>query len=118
MQEADEESQLYDDSSYVFTADASNVPETMIEQLLAERDEDALVAHQFEEALVELQCGQKGHWRAECPKRLHSQPASGPPQLQPTNMLISASGVNDDDDEDVFVMEPTGSVLSDVFVLS
>jgi hypothetical protein len=32
-------------------------------------------------------------------------------------MLISASGV-DDEDEDVFLMEPTGSVLSDVVVVS
>ena len=153
----------------------------MIEQLLAEGDEDALVAHQFEEALIDTMqgdpemtalmgtyldarrkltekshnrgfwpirskgmgktgksktfpfrsrkplavriaesecrhCGQQSHWRAECPKRLRNQPSASVSKLQPANMLISASGRADDDDEDVFVMEPTGSVLSDVFV--
>lgn len=66
MQEADEESQLYDDSSYVFTADASDVPEAMIEQLFAEGDEDALVAHQFEEAMIELQCGRSAARKDIC----------------------------------------------------
>ena len=182
VQEMEEETLPYDDSSFAFSVDASDVPDSVLELLLAEGDEDALVAHQFEEALIDTMqsdpemtalmgtyldarrklteksknrgfwpirpkgvgkkgkfkmssfrsrkplavriaesecrnCGQKGHWKAECPKRLPSQSAAGMPKSQPTNMLISASGV-DDEDEDVFLMEPTGSVLSDVVVVS
>ena len=62
-------------------------------------------------------CGARGHWKAECPKRLSSQSASGPPKPQPTNVPISASAdVNDE--EDVFLMEPMEPVMSGVFVVS
>ena len=53
VQDTEEESMLYDDSSYAFTTDATDVSDLMIEQLLAEGDEDALVANEFEEALID-----------------------------------------------------------------
>jgi len=182
VQEMEEENFYHDDSNYVFSAETSDVPDSVLELLLAEGDEDAMVAHQFEEALIDTMqndpemtalmgtyldarrklteksknrgfwpirskgvgkkgkfkmsnfrsrkplavriaesecrnCGQKGHWKAECPKRFSNQSAVGSSKPQPTNMLISASGL-DDEDEDGFLMEPTGSVLSDVFVVS
>ena len=59
-------------------------------------------------------CGQKGHWRAECPKRGQlSSAASVPPKSAVANVMIPASEVSDDD-ADVFVMEPTGTVMPDV----
>eukprot|EP00435_Cladocopium_sp_Y103_P004762 s874_g1.t1 len=62
-------------------------------------------------------CGQRGHWRAECPKRSQmTSAASGPPKSSVANVLISANGDAEDDTEDVFLMEPAGTVLSDVQV--
>ena len=178
VQEAEDDPQYYDDSIFFLLLMHPTYPDAVIDEFLAEGDEDALVAHQFEEALIDTMqndpeitasmgtyldarrklseksknrgfwpirakgagkkgkskmppfrsrkplavriaesdcrhCGQKGHWRAECPRRLQGQPASVPPKPHPTNMLISASGI-EDEDADVFMMEPTGSVLSDV----
>eukprot|EP00435_Cladocopium_sp_Y103_P001301 s6071_g1.t1 len=54
-------------------------------------------------------CGQRGHWRAECPKRSQmASAASGPPKSSVANVLISANGDAEDDTEDVFLMEPAG----------
>eukprot|EP00435_Cladocopium_sp_Y103_P017306 s4178_g4.t1 len=59
-------------------------------------------------------CGQRGHWRAECPKRAQMSAAgSNQPKTSVANVMISASGVSDDE-ADVFLMEPTGPVLPDV----
>eukprot|EP00435_Cladocopium_sp_Y103_P011722 s5018_g3.t1 len=166
----DDEIMYSDESSnMIFAADASDVPDSIVEQFLAEGDEDALVVQQFEDALIDTMqndtemnafmgtyvearrklleksksrgfwpirskgagkkgkskdfsfrsrkplamriaesncrhCGQRGHWRAECPRRQQGAPASIPPKVQPTNMMVSASGVSDDE-ADVFVVE-------------
>ena len=60
-------------------------------------------------------CGQKGHWKAECPRK--SQNATTGSSLgsrtQPTNMMISATDA-DDDEADVFLVESLVHDASDV----
>ena len=48
-------------------------------------------------------CGVRGHWKAECPKRFSTTPASVP-KAQPVNAMISVTDTCDDE-ADVFVME-------------
>ena len=60
-------------------------------------------------------CGQRGHWRAECPRR-HTMGGSAtnlPPKTQPTNVMVSVNDVSEDE-ADVFVMEAVESSASDV----
>jgi len=60
-------------------------------------------------------CGQRGHWRAECPRR-HAMGGSAtnlPPKTQPTNVLVSVNDVSEDE-ADVFMMEAVESSASDV----
>ena len=49
----DDEILYSDDSNLIFAADASDVPDSIVEQFLAEGDEDALVVQQFEDALID-----------------------------------------------------------------
>ena len=59
-------------------------------------------------------CGQRGHWRAECPRRhaLGGSSSAGPPKSQPTNVMVSVNDVSDDE-ADVFVMETVDNSASD-----
>lgn len=52
-------------------------------------------------------CGQRGHWKAECPRRTQSGPsgqAAG--RAQTANVMISVNQDLDDDEADVYVMAP------------
>ena len=63
-------------------------------------------------------CGQRGHWKAECPRRSQSASGSttGGMKSQPTNMLISATDVHEED-ADVFLVENLDHDEPDVFHL-
>ena len=60
-------------------------------------------------------CGQKGHWKAECPRRSQNATTSSSlgSRTQPTNMMISATDV-DDEEADVFLVESLFHDASDV----
>ena len=178
VQDGDEQIFYGDDSSFAFAAESTELPESVIEQLLSEGDEDALVVQQFEDALIDTMqndpemtafmgtyiearrklteksksrgfwpvrskgggkkgkgkniffksrkplatriaesdcrlCGQRGHWKAECPRRHQNTSASSQPKVQSANVMISVSGVSDDD-ADVFMVEPVESSSPDV----
>ena len=50
-------------------------------------------------------CGQRGHWKAECPKRNHGGASStSMPKTQMANVLVSVDKELDDDEVDVYVM--------------
>ena len=53
VQESEEESGGNDDGYYSFVAESSELPDSVIDHLLSEGDEDALVVQQFEDALIE-----------------------------------------------------------------
>eukprot|EP00435_Cladocopium_sp_Y103_P040673 s1143_g11.t1 len=57
-------------------------------------------------------CGQRGHWRAECPRRhaIGGSSSAGPPKSQPTNVMVSVNDVSDDE-ADVFVMETVSPMV-------
>ncbi|CAL1155693.1 unnamed protein product [Cladocopium goreaui] len=60
-------------------------------------------------------CGQKGHWKAECPRRTQNAVTgnSSGSRTQPANMMISATDV-DDEEVDVFLVESFVHDASDV----
>ena len=60
-------------------------------------------------------CGQRGHWRAECPRRhaLGGSATNMPPKIQPTNVMVSVNDVSEDE-ADVFVMEAVENSASDI----
>ena len=60
-------------------------------------------------------CGQKGHWKAECPRRSQNAMTSNSlgSRAQPANMMISATDMNDDE-ADVFLVESLVHDASDV----
>ena len=60
-------------------------------------------------------CGQKGHWKAECPRRSQNSTTrnSVGSRAQPANMMISATDVNDEE-ADVFLVESLVHDASDV----
>ena len=60
-------------------------------------------------------CGQKGHWKAECPRRSQNSTTSNSvgSRAQPANMMISATDVNDEE-ADVFLVESLVHDASDV----
>ena len=53
VQESEEESGGNDDGYFSFVAESSELPDSVIDHLLSEGDEDALVVQQFEDALIE-----------------------------------------------------------------
>ena len=172
-QEAEEDTYMMEDQSFVFAAEAGELPEAAIEQLLNEGDEDALVVQQFEDNDGEMSaymntyvearrrlteksksrcfwpvrqkgfgkkgkgkgapfrgrkplavriaesdcrlCGQRGHWKAECPRRGQvSSTSSTNPRAQAANVMVSVNDELDDDEADVFVMAEMSTSLPDV----
>ena len=179
VQEAEDEVFHVDDHA-ILLAEGNELPESFVDQMLQEGDEDAFVMQQFEDALIDsLQgdgemanymssyvearkrlveksksrgfwpvrpskgsgkkgfkgkdgkghgfrgrkplaqriaesdckiCGQRGHWKAECPRR--ATPAPLPPSMQtktqPTNALIAMNDLSEDE-ADVFVVEASSS---------
>ena len=61
-------------------------------------------------------CGQRGHWKAECPRRAVGSHVSNPQaKVQAANTVIT-SGLDVDDDADVYVMMPEAMTEGDVLV--
>ena len=61
-------------------------------------------------------CGQRGHWKAECPRRATGSNAPNPQaKVQAANTVIT-SGPEVDDDADVYVMMPEVMTEDDVVV--
>ena len=169
VQESEEDAYGTDDGFFTFSTEGSDLPDAVIDHLLSEGGEDALVVQQFEDALIEAVqndgemstymsayldarrrlteksrsrgfwpirpkgagkkgkgkfpftrgrkplavriaesdcrlCGQRGHWKSECPKRgqINSN-ATAASKAQPTNVLMSVTEMPNDE-SDVFVM--------------
>ena len=169
VQESEDDTYGNDDGFFTFSAEGNDLPDAVIDHLLSEGDEDALVVQQFEDALIEAVqndgemstymsayldarrrlteksrsrgfwpirpkgagkkgksklpfargrkplavriaesdcrlCGQRGHWKSECPKRgqINSN-ASAVSKAQPTNVLMSVTEMPNDE-SDVFVV--------------
>lgn len=60
-------------------------------------------------------CKQRGHWKAECPRRSQSQvsSSSGPPKSVATANLVSVQEELSDEDADVFVVPSDTDFLTD-----
>ena len=60
-------------------------------------------------------CGQRGHWKAECPRRGQMPAAASTnPRTQAANVMVSVNDDLDDDEADVFVMAETLTSVPDV----
>eukprot|EP00435_Cladocopium_sp_Y103_P033655 s328_g8.t1 len=180
VQENEDEIYMSEEQHYTNVMEQGDLPEFLLDQMLNEGDEDALVVAQFEDALIDtIQndgemtafmntyvearrrltektksrgfwpvrgkgagrkgkgkpffsrgrkplaqriaesecriCGQRGHWKAECPRRNQSSTASPMnPRAQAANVMVSVNDELPDDEADVFVMAELSPSMPDV----